>query len=146
MIAKKYNKLKPRLFRSDLDAAICYLIGMGIIERQDDILKSVEGLSKGNLSTFKNTGKYTTTFKTKFQDAYGLELKDFDPKTYSLADYIIKKSGAAKLPDQLLTQMHEQIETMKISLLKLADLVPSVQEESSGREVTFDHSLSGKNQ
>jgi hypothetical protein len=62
-------------------------------------------------------------------------------------DTVKEKSGALQQPDQILvTQLKREIEVMRASLLRLADLVPSGQEESSGQEVTYGHSLTDKTQ
>lgn len=56
-----------------------------------------------------------------------------------------EKSGAEYTPDlNLLAQLRKEIEVLKSSLLRLSDLVPSVQEESLDQEVTYDHSSTGK--
>jgi hypothetical protein len=114
------NALKFRRFQSDLDAALSYLIGMGIIEKEGDVVEAIEGISKGNLSTFKKTGKYGNGFKTKFQEKYKIDLADFNPDTYNPVIYIKKKSGTFDVPDQLLALVNEEIKNMQLSLDKLS--------------------------
>jgi transcriptional regulator with XRE-family HTH domain len=61
--------------------------------------------------------------------------------------YKKEKSGALQQPDQILVaQLKREIEVMRASLLRLADLVPSEQEENSGQEVTYDQSPTDKTQ
>lgn len=55
-----------------------------------------------------------------------------------------KKSGSFKPDRYLQTLMRNEIDAIKISLLKLSDLVLSEQEESSVQEVTYNHSVEGK--
>lgn len=66
-------------------------------------------------------------------------LLDDEPPVYK------EKSGSLEKPDQqLLTQLRKEIDVLKASLLRLSDLVPSVQEESLDREVTYDQKASDK--
>jgi transcriptional regulator with XRE-family HTH domain len=59
---------------------------------------------------------------------------------------IYKEQSGTSVPDQMISQLKNEIDVMRASLLRLADLVPSVQEENSGQEVSYDHSASGKTQ
>jgi hypothetical protein len=49
-----------------------------------------------------------------------------------------RKSGSLEKPDlQLTSQLRNEINVLKASLLRLSDLVPSAQEESLDQEVTY---------
>jgi len=115
------NKVGPeKKFRTALEAAVAYLIGMGVVKKDADVCEAT-GEQKGNFSSFKSGAvKPTKNFVLKFEDHYRLKLSDFDPDHYSLEDYILKKkSGPSQVPDHLLTTLKKQIQELQLSLQTL---------------------------
>jgi len=90
--------------------------------------------------TMGNTLKQILEISSQFGVRTGWILEGEEPM------HTKEKSGAFQLPDSLLTQLRNEIETLKINLQRISDLVPLEQEESSFQEVTFSRSPLGKTQ
>jgi hypothetical protein len=113
---KELDKVK---FRTALHAAISYLIGMGIIENDGDVADKLK-MEKGNLSNYKNGKKpYNNNLVVKFEQAYGLNLMDFDPKKYKPLFGIQEKSGPSQVPDHLLNLVKTEADNIRLSLQRL---------------------------
>ncbi len=86
--------------------------------------------------------KNPSTVAIDIVEAIILRFPDIDAYTLITGK---EKSGSQEKPDQqLLTQLRKEIDVLKASLLRLSDLVPSVQEESLDQEVTYDPKASDK--
>lgn len=74
-------------FRTNLEAAVAYLIGKGIIKKDMDVVEALE-MSKGTFSAYK-TGKTepSKNFIRQFENYYNLRLSDFDIDSNHLGEH-----------------------------------------------------------
>lgn len=65
-------------FRTNVEAAVAYLIGKGVIKKDMDIVNALK-MSKGTFSAYKS-GKTepSKNFIQEFENYYGIKLSDFD--------------------------------------------------------------------
>lgn len=102
------------------------------------------GIDPSQLSKIQKGVRGLTVDKAvEFATTYGIDLNWLLTGVGDM--YLQNKSGPTQVPDRrLLTKMRKEIDVLKSSLLRLSDLVPSVQEEKPGQEVTFSRNSSDK--